>query len=409
MSNKNCLILLCAVLAGACAEKVSGPNWVVPPDSIRNLTTAESQVSSATNAFAFNLLKQVNTAETSKPNFMISPLSASMALGMVLNGAAGSTFDAIHSTLTLGTLSQSEANAAYAGLIRQLYARAGTKVQFSLANSVWYDQQFVFLPSFADTLKYYFNAEVQSLDFRSATAPATISKWAEDKTNGRIKNLITAISPLEVMFLVNAVYFKAPWTNQFDPKRTANRPFTLANGSTVSAPTMSQEGSFRTINNGQVIAVELPYADSAYSMVVWMPGPGMSPVNGTDFTPASFATLLKAMQQGRILLELPKVRIEYDIQLNDVLSALGMGIAFTTSADFSKIDGKHDLFITRVFQKTFLDVNESGTEAAAATAVGVGVVSLPPTISFNRPFFYAIVEKASGTVLFEGRVSDPTK
>ncbi|HEX6559229.1 MAG TPA: serpin family protein, partial [Longimicrobiales bacterium] len=212
MFRKPCLIALLAALA-ACDSGTIDP--IVPADSIRALTIDEQQVVSASNTFAFDLLREANAAETAKPNLMVSPLSASMALGMALNGAAGSTFTAMRGTLGFGTQAESQINAAYAGLIRQLYARAGTRVQFALANAVWYDTGFPVYASFTDTLEHYFDAEVRQLDFASATAPQTISQWAEQKTGGRIKNLLDRIDDNEVLFLVNAVYFKAPWSKAF--------------------------------------------------------------------------------------------------------------------------------------------------------------------------------------------------
>ena len=332
-----------------------------------------------------------------------------MALGMTMNGAAGATFSAMRQTLGFGALSQPEVNAAYAGLIRQLYARAGTKVQFALANSVWFDKQFTPLPTFIDTVKYYFDAAAQQLDFRSATAPQTISQWAADKTNGRIKDLIQQIDPAEVMFLVNAVYFKAPWSKEFDPKRTNTGSFTRADGTRVNVSMMSREGIFRAASTSDGVAVELPYADSAYSIVLWMAPEGQpASAAGAILSNGKWAQMVSALRDEDLVLFLPKFHIEYALGLNDLLTSLGMGIALDPNhADFSRIAGSNNLYISRVFQKTFMDVNEQGTEAAAATSVGVSLTAMPPSISFDRPFMFAVRERSSGTILFEGRVNDP--
>jgi serine protease inhibitor len=407
---KQCLILLAAVAVAACDHSPTDVGQpVVPRDSIRALTVTEQQIASASNQFAIQLLLGADAAEKQAANFMVSPLSASMALGMTMNGAAGETFNAMRQTLGFGALSQSEVNAAYAGLIRQLYARAGTKVQFALANAVWFDKQFTPLPAFVDTLKQYFDAPAQQLDFGSATAPQTISRWAEDKTNGRIKDLVQQIDPAEVMFLVNAVYFKAPWSKEFDPKRTSSAPFTRPDGTRINVPMMSREGIVRAAMTSDGIAVELPYADSAYSIVLWMSGEGQpASAARSILSNGKWAQLLSAMRDQDLMLTMPKFHIEYAIGLNDLLTAMGMGIALDPNrADFSRISGVNDLYISRVFQKTFMDVNEQGTEAAAATSVGVGVTSAPPSITFNKPFLFAVRERSSGTILFEGRVNEP--
>jgi len=396
-------LMALALGVAACAdptrEAEPGPDPIVPTDTVRNLTVQERQVAAASNSFAFNLLREATATETEKPNLMISPLSVSMALGMTLNGAVGSTFDAMRGTLAFGSLTQAEINTAYRGLIGQLRAR-DPKVEWRLANSIWYDDAFAAYPTFVDTVRYYFGAEVQKIDFRSPSAPQTISGWAEDKTGGRIKNLITSISADEVMFLVNAVYFKAPWTTPFTDGATHDAPFTRANGTTVNVPMMSGDGNFRSISNSDVKAVEMLYADSAYSMVLWL---------GALPTEAQWNNTLAAMTPGRIILRVPKFKFEYEVDMKTLLSSMGMGIAFKAdAANFSRIASvPPNIFLTRVKHKAFIDVHEKGTEAAAATAVGVGVTSLPPELVFNRPFFFAIRERSTGTILFAGRVGQP--
>lgn len=351
MKLKKCLLLLSALSLAACSHEVADPgnpdnsdpgHPIVPRDSIRNLTTQEQVVASASNQFALSLLAKADASE-SRPNFMLSPLSASMSLGMAMNGAASTTYDAMRNTLGFGNMTEAQTNAAYAGLIRQLYARAGTKVQFTLANSVWSDLQFKPLQTFVDTLKTYFDAEVQAIDFRNASAPKTISQWASDKTKGKITDLVESISPDEVMFLINAVYFKALWSKPFDPRSTSPRPFTRSDGSRVNVPMMSREGIYRTVQKNGVIAVELPYADSAYTIVLWMPS-----------SSAERWTIPVGLTNANVLLTLPKFRVEYDLVLNSILTQMGMGIAFTAGADLSRIAGTNNLAISKVYQRHLL-------------------------------------------------------
>jgi serine protease inhibitor len=388
------------VLAG-CGEPITGP------EPIRNFSTAEEQVAGANTYFGLGLLRHLHGAE-SKPNLLISPLSASMALGMTMNGAAGSTYDAMRTSLGYGDFTDAEINEAYRGLIAQLRAR-DPKVEFKLANSIWHERTFQVKQPFLNAARDFFDAEVAALDFRSPSAPKTISNWAEQQTGGRIKNLIESIDPLEIMFLVNAVYFKAPWQHPFNPQATANRPFTRANGSAVNVPIMSLDRALPFLKNDQVHMVELPYADGAFSMVVLAPAAGTS-LNAfiASLTPQRWEQWLGEMKEERVMLFMPKFRFDYDILMNDALTKQGMGIAFAArQADFTRIADR-ELFISRVQHKTFIDVHELGTEAAAATAVGMSLTSMPPELRFDRPFVFAIRERSSGTLLFIGRVSDPT-
>lgn len=395
------LILICLLLA-ACADS--------PTEDVRVLTVQEKDVAKANTAFGLALLKQVHNTEANG-NLLLSPLSVSMALGMTLNGAAGPTYDAMRNTLSFDATSQHDINTAYRGLIRQLRAR-DPKVEFGLANSIWYNTGFAVLPAFIDSVTHYFDAEVRQLDFRSSTSPRVISQWAEQKTNGRIKDLIKQISADEIMFLVNAVYFKAPWTTTFDEAATRSAPFRRPDGSTVSTAMMSKDAGYRFVKKDGVQAVELMYGDSAFSMVL------LSAEQGVSLAPAvallrtaPWDALMTSLQPARIMLRMPKFKFTYEKVLNDALTTLGMGIAFDRGrADFSRIANvsPERLYISRVQHKTFIDVHEKGTEAAGATAVGIGITSLPPEVSFDRPFLFVIRERSTGTLLFVGRVVDPT-
>jgi serpin B len=395
------LTLLCALLACSSEPPIEPP---------RDLTVQEKDVAKANTAFGLSLLDRVHRGQADG-NILLSPLSVSMALGMTLNGAAGPTWDAMRQTLAFEASTQSQINAAYSGLIEQLRAR-DPKVEFGLANSIWYNTGFPVLPAFVDTVENYFDAEVRQIDFRSATAPATISGWAEQETNGRIKNLIKSISADEIMFLVNAVYFKAPWSTVFQEQATHDAPFKRPNGSTVTARMMSRDGGYGWVKQNGVQAVELLYGDSAFSMVLVSAETGVSLAPALEMLEAAkWNALMASLQTGRVMLRMPKFKFTYEQTLNTTLTALGMGIAFDESrADFSRIANvaPRRLYISRVQHKTFIDVHEKGTEAAGATAVGVGVTSLPPELSFDRPFLFVIRERSSGTLLFVGRVNDPT-
>lgn len=405
------LLIAGAALAAACTH--DGGN---PFEPVRPWTGAELQIASASTDFGLALLREVSAGETAKPNVIISPLSASMALGMALNGADGETLVAMRHTLGFGDLAQADVNAAYRGLVAQLHAR-DPKVEFTLANSMWYRQGFPVFASFVDTVRTAFGAEIRALDFADPASPGVISKWAEQQTNGRIKDLIKSIDPAEVMFLVNAVYFKAPWSKKFEVGDTRTQPFLRQDGSNVNVPTMTREGTYRALVNAQLRAAELFYGDSAFSIVLLEPATGWSldPVL-PRLQPDRWSALLDSLQARPVRLYLPKFTFDYGRRLNDDLAQLGMGIAFDQEranfgriADLSTLPG--NLYISRVDQKAFVKLDESGTEAAAATNVGIGMTSAPPPpleLRFDRPFLFLIRERSSGTILFAGRVGDPT-
>jgi serpin B len=394
-------------MAAACTHDSTMPEG---PEPERPLTVQEKDVAKANTAFGLNLLHEVNATEPGG-NLLLSPLSVSMALGMTLNGAATTTFDAMRQTLAFDAQTQQEINAAYSGLLRQLRAR-DPKVEIGIANSIWYNTGFSVLPAFADTVAHYFDAEVRQLDFANSASPAVISGWASEKTNGRITDLIDQINADEVMFLVNAVYFKAPWAHTFMDGATRAAPFQKPDGSTVSAQMMIADGAYGNVQNESVQAVELLYGDSAFSMVL------VAPRNGTSLAavaamlePARWDALMASLQPARVMLSVPKFKFTYEKALKDALSALGMSIAFDPMrADLTRIANvrPRNLYISRVQHKTYIDVHEKGTEAAGATAVGVGVTSMPPELKFDRPFMFVIRERETGTLLFVGRVVDPT-
>jgi serine protease inhibitor len=405
---------LAAVLLAACGVPADDGDGLTDPPPIpveaeRPFTTSELQVAAANNDFAMRLLKDV-AAREADPNLLLSPLSASMALGMTMNGAEGATWDSMRDALGFGALDEAAVNSSYRGLIAQLHAR-DAKVEFRLANSIWYRKGFTVKPAFLDAASANFAARVSALDFADPGAPKTISKWAEDQTGGRIKDLVESIDSNDVMFLVNAVYFKAPWSMPFHPQATRPADFTRSNGTKMQVPTMSGDGIYSYMSNSDVQVVELMYGDSSYSMVLVAPSqPGRTLASLTSsLTSAQWSSWMNALKPGRIMLTMPKFKFDYDITMNDALSALGMGIAFDSrNADFDRInDERDDLYISKVRQKAFIDVHELGTEAAAATSITVSVTSLPPSVNFDRPFLFAIRERSSGAVLFAGRVGDP--
>lgn len=401
---------LIALMAGvgACGEGLLEPILDLP----RQLTVAEEQLIEADNRFAFKLFRQVNADEDDGLNVFISPLSVGMALGMTYNGAAGATRDAMQETLELQGLTLQEVNESYQSLIR-LLVDLDPRVEMLIANSIWYRDGIQVVPGFIDLNRQYFDAEVSALDFDAASAANTINQWVNTKTRGRIDRIIEPPIPSEmIMYLINAIYFKGDWTSKFDKSRTQNAPFTLAGGSQTSVPTMASGAKIpvRAFGDSEVLVADLPYGGRAYSMTLIVPRDAGQIVElSKTITRDRWNTWIGALQDDSIEVYMPKFTVEYEVTLNDVLKALGMAVAFSqTEADFTKLyAGPQRAYISEVKHKTFVEVNEEGTTAAAVTSVGVGVTSAPQVIRVDRPFIFAIRERLSGTIVFMGRMMNP--
>ncbi len=397
-----------ALLATACrTDAPTGPSpalTVLP----RALTTAEQSAIAAGNEFSVALFREVNARKAGK-NVFISPFSASVALGMTLNGAAGETEAAMRRTLGLEGRTAEEINAAYQGLTR-LLLDLDPSVEIGVANAIFHRQGFPVEASFLETSRTWFDAEVSGLDFGSPAALGAINGWASRKTNGRIDKVLDEIGPDQVMFLMNALYFKGTWRAQFDPRQTRPAPFTLDDGTQASVPMMAlRKAPSRTGSLDGAQVLELPYGNGAFAMTVVLPPHG-TPVDDfvASLTPARWDALLGTLRDGEIDVYLPKFRMQYEDYWNDVLEAMGMGIAFDDGrADFTRMSAPGGLFIGFVKQNTFVDVNEEGTEAAAVTTVGIEMTSAPPSFRADRPFVFAIRERLSGTLLFVGKLAAP--
>ena len=402
--NAGLMLVLPGLLA--CSGKV--PTEPLLEELPRPLSQAESRLIDAGNRFSFDLFLQATRNLPSDSNAFLSPLSASMALGMALNGAGGDTFDAMRQALRFGDLPLEQINQGYQSLI-ELLTGLDRSTEMIAANSVWLTQGFPMESGFKDAARTWFNAEAEELDFGSPAALERINGWVAEATRNRIPKLLDQIRPEEVAFLVNALYFKGRWRVAFDPKQTQPAPFHAADASTANVPMMHLEEGVRYARTQNYEAAELLYGNGAFAMVILLPAAGQTVAELVAALDASaWSDLTGRLADSEVELRLPRFKFELTRELKDDLSALGMDIAFDPNrADFYGIaDVRPDrLYLTRVLQKTFVEVNEEGTEAAAATAVGVGVTSMPPTMEVNRPFLFAIRERLSGTVVFMGQVN----
>lgn len=378
----------------------------------RALTAQEQQIIQADNRFAIKLLKETyQDFRDTLPNLFVSPLSVAMALGMTYNGAATSTEAAMRSTLELDSMTVDEVNQANQSLIALLRG-LDPRVQFEIANSIWYRLGFTVEQPFLDANRTYYDARVQALDFNAPTAVPTINAWVNDQTHGKIKDIIASIPDGVMMYLMNAIYFKGDWTQQFDKNLTAPLPFHLQDGSTVSVPTMTYgtKATILTTRTSTARVIDLPYGGAAFSMTIVLPDANVTVDSVlSTMTLNDWNTWIARLDSANAELYLPKFKLENSLSLGKPLTGLGMGVAFSDFADFSKINGTGGLKITDVLHKTYVDVNEEGTEAAAVTAVVIGVTCAcePPPIRVDRPFVFALRENLSGTILFMGVIRHP--
>jgi serpin B len=379
----------------------------------RALSATEREVLGRSNAFAFSLAKQL-LPPGAGDNLFWSPLSASMLLGMILNGADGNTYAQMQSVLGFEGLSQEQINQGYADLTDLLVSLDPT-VTIELGNSVWAAQGFPVLPDFTQRVQSSFNAEAANVNFGDPATLPRINRWASDATHGRIETIFDELPPNVVMVLLNAIYFKGSWTNQFDKARTERAPFTRPDGSTVTADLMyldnyrAEDPATSMLFRNDVTVVDLPYGGGAFSMTLALPAQGRSvQALAESLTVEQWNAWMSEMgstKRGAIV-RLPRFELEWDKTLNEPLQALGMTDAFGP-ANFSRLTAAGGVYLAIVKQKTFVKVDEEGTEAAAVTG-GAMATSGPPTIRFDRPFLFVLRERLTGTILFMGVIHDPT-
>ena len=409
--NYGVLLLGVATISLVACDKANPEKLGAGKDLV--LTAVEQEKAGTDNLFAFELFRTATTDLGANENALLSPLSVSIALAMTNNGAVGETRQAIERTLKFEGFSTEDINAYYQKLLTDLPA-LDPKTTLEIANSIWYRQGFNVLPDFLDVNRAFYRADVSALDFSAPNAKDIINDWVSNKTKKKIPTIIDADIPSElVMYLINAVYFKGAWEQRFDKSATKKGTFTRQDGSPLQTDFMHVKHSFNVGATEDVEAIELPYGNKKYSMVVLKPRNDINPaqliekLHDTDTWP----TLVSRFQYRETQLALPKFKFSYENKLNDELIDMGMGIAFGSSADFSGIGGERNLLISEVKHKSFIEVNEEGTEAAAVTSVGIELTSIGPQVyvfNIDRPFLFAIREVNTGLILFVGQVNDPS-
>lgn len=362
------------------------------------------------NALGMQVLPEIE--DNTNGNRFISPTSLYMALAMTYNGADGETKEEIAQVLNT-EMEIEDMNRANASLLA-LLNKDRIDMTLTVANSMWLNGEHEMQDEFAENNQDYFNAEIQQIDVTSGKSVDKINSWVEHATNGKINDMVASpLDPDLVIILLNAVYFNADWQYAFDKKQTNAAPFYMSDGRNVEKQFMKMEKELEYLKTDKFEAVSLPYGEGEMSMTVFLPS---EDITLDDFTLSlsseKWESWKEKFNEELLTLELPKFALDYEVELNDVLKNLGMATAFQQGANFSKIIQEDtELWISLVKQKTFIEVDEKGTEAAAATEVEIVEESASAetkTMVVNRPFFIAITDEQTGAILFMGSIQDPS-
>lgn len=386
-------------------QSATAPKLMVSqPDQLNQLVNAN-------NRFGFALFAQLQPQKSQPQNIFISPQSIAIALAMTRNGTAGTTQTEMTQVLGLEQFDAATVNASYAELIKTLNSADGD-LELAIANSVWVNQNISLKQQFIKATQDFYQGSVTNLDFSNPSAKNKINQWVASKTANQIPEIVDSISPEDALYLINAIYFKGNWTDKFDPNATTEQAFYLDSNQTKPVAMMSQTGEYRYYENEQFQAIRLPYGKQGQlGMYIFLPKKNSSLKQfNQQLNLANWQKWLKQMRSQSGNVALPKFKLEYDTELKGVLSSLGMEQAFNfAQADFSAMTDSA-VAINTVKHKAVIEVNEEGTEAAGVTSTGIRTTSIPQQpfkMNIDRPFFCAIHDDHTETLLFMGNVVDP--
>ena len=420
MKAINCALIIVVIITTA------ADCWAIEKETTREKTDQQLVVA-GNNKFALELYKKLGSREG---NLFFSPHSISTALALVYAGAQGQTelqmTRALHfpvivkpGTELSSTLIQNRQRfASVFGKIIENLNNRGKKSGYELrvANALWGQKDYGFLEEFLELIETNYDGQLNEVDFVRATETTrkTINTWVEKQTDNKIKNLIRkgVLDSMTRLVLTNAIYFKGNWARQFKEDRTKEAPFTLSDGRKVDVAMMNQTEKFNYMETESFQALELPYVDDELSMIILLPKEfdGLDEFEKT-LTAENLSKWMGELRNREVRVSIPKFKMTSQFGLAPVLKSMGMVDAFSANADFSGMNGKRDLLISAVIHKAYVDVNEEGTEAAAATAVTMKLTSIGPTripvFRANHPFLFLIRDNHSGSILFIGRVMKP--
>lgn len=371
------------------------------------------KLTDANNELGYLLIDQVSADQDG--NFFISPISLQMALSMVYNGAEGTTKDEIAKVLQLEGIDIEQLNKANASLISKM-TKNDEKIMVKLANSIWLNEEYTFQEEFTKDTSNYFNAKVAKINVKNEKSVKDINNWVKQATNGKIDEIVEA--PLDtktIAMLINAIYFKGDWTYSFDEEMTIESDFYLSNGEVKKVPLMATEQTLPYLETDDFQAVSLPYGEGEMKMNIFLPKDHTTLEQFQEnMNVESMKKWLGNFKEQEGMLQFPKFTLEYETLLNEPLQRLGMVNAFSEEANFNNMIADDGVFfISEVKQKSFIEVQEEGTEAAAVTSVTVETTAFNPEdetfyMSVNRPFFFTITDEETETVLFMGKIENPS-
>jgi serine protease inhibitor len=411
--GRNVVAVAATLLTQACSSPTDGAKSAQPLISAlpRALSTDEKLAADATTEFGLALFRTVNARSARDSSLALSPISASLALGMLMNGAELETLDQVRRTLAFSDRPVPQINAAYKALI-PLLSTLDPSVKMAFANAAWFDIGSPPSTTFTQSLTDVFAARVSTLQLTAPGTVGTINDWVSAATNTRIPKIVDSFSANDIALLVNATYFKGNWRAQFDKAKTQAAPFQVSSTVAVSVPTMMNDKGLVRLGRGagNTTVGEIPFGGDAFVMTIVVPQLGTLESLIDSLTPSRWNALLATMTPATdtLRIQLPRFRLETTRKLNEALSELGMPRPFVNAQlnpMFQTL--ANNRAVSTVLQKVFVDVNEEGAEAAAATSVRIILVSLPPSLTVDRPFLFVIRERLSGTILFIGKVVRP--
>ncbi len=389
-------------------ENVKHPENSMPSDVKED---DYKEIITPNNELGFKLFQQVKPDD--EGNVFISPTSLFMALGMVYNGAGGETKEEMARTLQMEGIDANHLNKASASLMN-LLQKDSEFIELAIANSIWLNEEFHFQQDFAKNNQDYFGAKIEEIDVHDAASATRINEWVEDATNGKIEKMVDApLNSKLVTYLLNAIYFKGDWTYPFQEKATEPRDFHMKDGNTKEVSMMTLTEDLRYMENDLFQAVELPYGEETMKMQVYLPKEAADrEAFRKELTIENWKSWDKEFEVEKGTVNLPKFKLNYEILLNEVLQQFGMKSAFDEEATFTKIiEEDVPVWISSVKQKTFIEVHEKGTEAAAATGVEMVKESAPLNepflIEVDHPFVVMIIDDETDAVLFIGEIANP--
>lgn len=397
------VLLVSLIIAGLVLSGCSGN--IISENEVSAATRVDPRLVDANTNFAIRLYHEL--LKEDKENIFYSPASVVFALSMTYNGAAGETRDAMAQALGVQGLTLEDLNRANADL-RSILLNPEATVKTNIANSLWAHVNAQLLDDFVARNNEFYGAEVSTIDLQDAGAPGTINKWVEQETQGKIKDLIDSFDPDARLVLINAIYFNGDWSEPFEKTSTVDDEFHLAGGTTKTVPMMYKQQTFEAYDGDGFKAIRLPYGQGRYAMYLFVPDNDLNKFY-QKLTVENWQQWMNNFTEKEAEVYLPRFKAEYKSEFKDALTNLGMGRAFSDFADFSGMTPGGGWCINRVIHQATIEVNEKGTEAAAATAVEMRLTSLPQyfTVRADRPFFFAIRDDVTGTLLFMGEINDP--